>query len=144
MEETTGRPEKQLETSEPSGSGPESTGRLAGAWPQRRSRLCPQTAVHPLITDGSELFWSKIFHPRRDTTDWQVVSGQIATAVHHGWKKKKSTPEVQIWDNLHKFSQSGCLRFLSVQSLHKVLSLVPPLPPQQHHPNTRLNSLECL
>lgn len=73
--------------SEPSGSGPESTGRLAGAWPQRRSRLCPQTAVHPLISDGSELFWSKIFHQRRDTTDWQVVSGQIATAVHHGWKK---------------------------------------------------------
>lgn len=41
MEETTGRREKQLEKPEASGSGPESTARLAGARPQRRSRLCP-------------------------------------------------------------------------------------------------------
>lgn len=35
----------------------ESTGRLAGARPQRRSRFCAWTAVHLLIGDGFKLFF---------------------------------------------------------------------------------------
>lgn len=73
---------------ETSGSGPASTVRLAGSRLQRRSCLCPQTAVHPVIGDGSKLLWSKIFNQRQGAMDWQVVSGQIATAVHYGWEKK--------------------------------------------------------
>lgn len=41
---------------ETSGSGPDSTVRVAGTHPHRRSCLCPWTAVHPLIGDGSKLF----------------------------------------------------------------------------------------
>lgn len=41
---------------EKSGSHPDSTARLAGIRPQRHTGLCPGTAVHPLIGDGSKLF----------------------------------------------------------------------------------------
>lgn len=94
---------------ETSGSGPGSTVRLAGSRLQRRSCLCPRTAVHPLIGDGSKLFWSKIFHQRQGATDWQVVSGQIATAVHYRWKKTQTTPLMFGIDSLEKVSQ--CIRF---------------------------------
>lgn len=40
------------------------TARLAGVRPQRHTGLCPRTAVHPLIGDGSKLFWSKIISRR--------------------------------------------------------------------------------
>lgn len=42
---------------EKSGSHPDLTARLAGACPQRHTGLCPPTAVHPLISDGSKLFF---------------------------------------------------------------------------------------
>lgn len=41
---------------EKSGSHPGSTERLAGTRPQRHTGLCPWTAVHPLMGDGSKLF----------------------------------------------------------------------------------------
>lgn len=47
-----------------SGSHPDPTARLAGVRPQRHTGLCPRTAVHPLIGDGSKLFWSKIISRR--------------------------------------------------------------------------------
>ncbi len=45
-----------VRTLEKSGSHPDSTARLAGVRPQRHTGLCPWTAVHPLIGDGSKLF----------------------------------------------------------------------------------------
>lgn len=40
---------------EKSGSHPDLTARLAGVRPQRNTGLCPMTAVHPPIGDGSKL-----------------------------------------------------------------------------------------
>lgn len=56
---------------EKSGSHPDLTARLAGVCPQRHTGLCPQTAVHPLIINGSKLFFflSKI-SPTCDPTKW--------------------------------------------------------------------------
>lgn len=59
---------------EKSGSGPDLTVRLAGVRPQRHIGLCPRTAVHSLISDGSKLFWSKIISQKQGPADWQVFS----------------------------------------------------------------------
>lgn len=45
-----------VRTPEKSGSHPDSTARLAGVRPQRHTGLCPRTAVHLLIGDGSKFF----------------------------------------------------------------------------------------
>lgn len=53
VDRRTGEPVRKLEKS---GSLPGSTARLAGLCPQRHTGLCPRTAVHSLIGDGSKLF----------------------------------------------------------------------------------------
>lgn len=86
MEEPTGGQEKQLESQSNQAVVQTWQLRLAGVRPQRHTGLCPRTAVHPLISDGSKLFWSKIISPRQGPSGWQVfLSGQIKTAMHRGW-----------------------------------------------------------
>lgn len=69
-------------------------------------------------------------------TDWQVVSCQIGTAMHHGWKETGQLKK--------KKKLSQCIRFHFEAFLCRAsflwLILFPPLP---HHENNRLNSGQC-